>query len=243
MVFADAQNGEQKKDYGTLVTDRPDQTESSSLVPNRFLQVETGALFETLDDVDATTYNTTLLRYGLLGNLELRFGFDYTSIKVESRTIASRFSPVALGVKIGITEEKGLLPEIAFLGHVNLSFLASRDFEAQNTGVDFRFSFAHTLSDKSSLGYNLGMAWDGDTTEPVYVYTIAYGYSISDKIGTFIELYGDLPEESSAMHKWDGGFTYLIGENIQLDISGGMGISNDTQDLFLSAGISFRIPE
>ncbi len=247
-----AQEQLREKDYGTINTDRPDQTEASSLVPKSFLQIETGAFYESLEvnelKTKATTYNTTLLRYGLLENLELRLGFDFTDVKGEFRGIElsdklSGFSPLLLGVKIGISEENGALPEIAFIGHVNLPGFASNDFKTKSTGTDFRFSLAHTLSEKSSLGYNIGMAWDGDITTASYLYTFAYGYSISDKVGTYIELYGDIPENSSFKHLWDAGFTYLVNDNIQLDISGGTGITKNVQDLFLSAGISVRIPE
>ena len=243
IFFMNAQEEDKKKDYGTISTDRPDQTEASNVVPKKFLQIETGAFYEELNNIKATTYNTTLLRYGLLDNLELRLGFDNTKVKFNSNTIASGFSPLLLGVKIGITEEKGALPEIAFIGHVNMPFLASNDFDTKSTGTDFRFSLSHTLSERSSLGYNLGMAWDGDITTASYIYTIAYGYSISDKVGAYFELYGDIPEDSSFNHLWDAGFTYLVSDNIQLDVSGGTGITKNVQDLFLSAGISIRIPE
>lgn len=148
-----------------------------------------------------------------------------------------------LGVKLGITEEKGLLPEIAFIGHINVPFLASNDFKTKSTGTDFRFSLSHTLNEQSSLGYNLGMAWDGEITTAIYLYTIAYGYSFTDKIGAYLELYGDSYEDSNFEHLWNAGFTYLLNDNVQLDVSGGTGITKDIQDLFLSAGISFRIPE
>lgn len=238
-----AQTEIEKKNYGTITTDRPDQTESSSTVPKKVLQIETGAFYEELNKVKSITYNTTLLRYGLLNNLELRLGFNNTAVKLNANTLANGFSPLLLGVKIAVTEEKGALPEIAFIGHINLPFFASNDFETKSTGTDFRFSLSHTLTKKSSLGYNLGMAWDGDITTASYVYTIAYGYSFTDKLGTYIELYGDLPENSSFNHKWDVGLIYLISDNIQFDISGGTGITKNSQDLFLSAGISVRIPE
>ncbi len=235
-----------------IITDRPDQTESSALIPKGLLQVETGSIFEEIEKFGvkekSTTFNTTLLRYGLLDNLEFRVGFSFMEITREFNNIkfddiASGFSPLTLGVKIGVTQEKGILPEIAFLTHVNFPFLASKDFKTKSTGIDFRFSFAHTLSEKSSLGYNLGMAWDGDITTANYIYTFAYGYSISDRVGTFLEIYGDLPENSHFNHFWDAGLTYLIEDNIQLDISGGTGITQNVQDLFLSAGISFRLPK
>lgn len=240
------------KDYGTISTDRPDQTEASNLVPKNFLQVETGSFYESLE-IDgfknkATTFNTTLLRYGLLDNLELRVGFDFTEVKssFKGRDISDKlsgFTPLLLGVKIGITEEKGLLPEIAFIGHVNLPFLASTDFKTKSTSTDFRFSLSHTLSERSSIGYNLGMAWDGNITTAIYLYTLAYGYSFTDKFGGYAELYGDSYEDSNFDHLWNVGLTYLVDANIQLDISGGTGITKNSQDLFVSAGISFRIPE
>lgn len=247
-----AQSDNKMKNYGELITDRPDQTESSAVLPKGFLQVETGAFFETVKadgiETESKTFNTTLLRYGLLENLELRLGFDFME---QTRSIygkkladvSSGFSPLLFGAKVSITEENGILPEIGLLGHLSLPFSASKDYKPENTGVDFRFAFSHTLNDRSGISYNLGAAWGNDTHEASYVYTIAYDTGITDKLGVFIELYGDLPEKNKANHLWDMGFTYLIKDNIQFDISGGTGISRNIQDVMLSGGISFRLPK
>jgi len=253
MVFElTAQGKDNIKSYGVLITDRPDQTESPTAVPKGFLQVETGAFFEKVENnrfkEESKTYNTTLLRYGLLENLELRLGVDFmeqsrTISGTEFADVASGLSPLLLGVKIGITEEKGLLPEIGLLGHLSLPFSASKDYKPETTGVDFRFAFSHTLNDRSSISYNMGAAWGADSPEASYVYTLVYGSSITEKLGVYLELYGDIPEINKANHLWDMGFTYLLKNNIQLDISGGTGLSRNIQDLFLSAGISFRIPK
>ena len=52
-----------KKTFGALITDRPDQTESPTPMPKGFLQVETGAFYETFEDNSIKnenyTYNTT----------------------------------------------------------------------------------------------------------------------------------------------------------------------------------------
>jgi len=59
-----------------LVTDRPDATEASSTVGKGILQIETGGLYESYEDnavqSENYTFNTTLVRYGILENLELR---------------------------------------------------------------------------------------------------------------------------------------------------------------------------
>lgn len=233
-----------------LITDRPDQTESPNAIPKGFLQIETGSGFESFKDnnikTEDLTLNTTLIRYGLLENLELRLGWDFVegSTKINGNklnNITSGFSPLLIGIKMGITEEKGASPEIGLLLHTSHPFFAGEDYKIQSTGVDFRFAFSHTLNEKSSLAYNLGMAWDGEITSANYVYTLVYGYSFSDKIGTYIELYGDLPEGNKANHFWDAGITYLVSNNFQLDISGGTSITKG-QDIMIRAGLSFRIP-
>lgn len=245
--FAQTNN---QADLGPLVTDRPDATESPNAVPVGFIQVETGAFYESFKDngfeFEDFTYNTMLIRYGLIKNLELRLGWDYTDSKVELNgneiASASSLSPLLLGVKIGIAKENGAFPEIGFLGHLNLPFSVKDEFRPDNTGVDFRFSFSHTLNEKSSVAYNIGAAWENDSPEAAYLYTVAYGYSITDKVGAYVEVYGDFPENSKANHLWDAGLTYLVSNNVQLDATVGTSFT-DGQDILLSAGLSFRIPK
>lgn len=235
---------------GTIVTDRPDATEAPTLVPKGYLQVETGGLYESLDDnnvkLERTVYNTNLLRYGLLDNMELRIGWDLETQKTKVGSLAvteeiNGFSPLLLGVKVGIAEEKSGAPEIGLIGHLFLPFTASKDFKPQTTGADFRFAFSHTLSGKSNLSYNVGAQWGDDSPELAYIYTIAFGHSITEKFGFYVELYGDLPENTTANHFFDTGITYLLQHNIQLDATIGKGITDD-QDILLSAGVSFRVP-
>lgn len=241
---------QEKTNPETLVTDRPDQTESPTVVPKGYLQIETGGFYEDTEEKNlnqkTTTFNTTLLRYGLLKNLEIRVGWDFSEVRTETNgmkldNIASGFSPLLIGTKLSISEEKGILPEIGFLAHLYLPFIAGTDFKPETTGADFRFSFAHTLTEKSSLSYNLGASWGDDSSETSYIYTLSYGYSIIKNLGIYAELYGDLPENSKANHLWDAGITYLLSKSVQLDATVGSGISKG-QNLLLSAGVSVRLP-
>lgn len=232
-----------------MITDRPDVTESSSTVQKGSLQVETGAFYESFEDnnikFESAVFNTTLLRYGLLDNLELRLGWDFTEETTTTNGIkngiSNGMSPLLFGMKVAIAKEKNGWPEMALLGHAFLPFSASRDFKPQTTGANFIFALSHTLSGKSSLSYNLGGEWGDDNPEVGYTYSVAYGYGISRRLACYAELYGNLPENSSANHFWDAGLTYLIRPNIQLDATLGTSI-NKGQDIYLSSGISFRIP-
>ncbi len=234
-----------------LVTDRPDQTESSGVVPLRHLQIETGFLMSgdrTGElELNSFTYNTTLLRYGLLENFELRAGLEFRSENEkmldsgEVNTI-SGFSPLYVGFKTRITEEKGWIPEIAFLGGVSLPLTAHRQFRALHPAAIMRFAFSHTLSGRFSFGYNLGAEWEAETG-PGYRYTTARGIGLTEKLGLFLEVFGLFATEAENEHLADAGLTWLLLPNLQLDLSGGVGLNGAASDYFISAGFSYRIPD
>lgn len=240
--------GQDNAPTADLITDRPDATESPTVVPIGSLQVETGAFTTSFEENNVEErvlgYNTTLLRYGILDNLELRVGWDLqevqTDINNQEVDNLSGFSPLLFGAKVAIAQENGWKPEIALIGHLFLPFTASRDFKPEFTSADFRFAFNHTLSEKSGIAYNIGGQYGGDSPELAYIYTIAYGYAITDKLGVYAELYGDFPEDNGANHFWDAGLTYALAPLVQLDTTVGTSITSG-QDLLVSVGVSFRI--
>lgn len=70
----------QKKE---MVTDRPTQTESASVLLINGLQLETGFSYEHFDETRSnTTYNSSLFRYGLFEMVELRLGLKYLGTHV-----------------------------------------------------------------------------------------------------------------------------------------------------------------
>jgi len=231
-----------------IVTDRPDQTEASVLVPRGGLQVETGFVFEKdrEDNVEKSnfTYNTTLIKYGVNEFLELRLITEFlgerAQVAEDPVSKVQGFSPLALGVKIKLADEKAFWPQAAFIGHINLKS-GSKEFAPSYTAAAFRFTFAHTLSEKFALSYNLGAAWDGETPEAAFLYTLSLGYTITDRLGAFVEGYSFFPEDNKADNRIDTGITYKFSPVVQWDVSAGVGLSRNAPDSFLSTGISFRL--
>jgi hypothetical protein len=234
-----------------LITDRPDQTESSAVVPHKSLQIEIGFAIENdvtdLIEQKSFTYNTTLFRYGLLENFELRLGIEYLEeklslINVDTTNTFSGLSPIYTGFKIKIADEDGWKPAVAFLGGLVLPFTANKEFKPEYSAANMRFAFAHTLSDRFSIGYNLGAEWDGETAVPEYFYSAALGIGLTDKLGMFVEGFGLIPEKGNSEHLFDVGFTYLVHPNFQLDVSGGIGLNDNAADNFVSFGLTYRLP-
>ena len=139
--------------FTQIETDRPDFTESPNTVPKGALQVETGVIIENdkIDNLGGSvkyqnfTLNTTLLRYGLLEHLELRFNWannrnEETQNRLIQGGIDSNFSSVNSGFETSFVGFKTNLFKtdkisIGFLGHLYIPDLSSGDFKADNQKV------------------------------------------------------------------------------------------------------------
>lgn len=224
-----------------IQTDRPDQTETPALVPKGMFQVETGFSVQKNDaNSNTQTLPSTLWKYGVNDHFELRLITEFTNEKVFDEKV-SGFNPMLIGCKIKIADEKGIVPKTSFIGHIALPNAASKEFKSEFFAPEFRFVMQHTLSKKMSFSYNLGAEWDGFSPEPTFIYTVATGYSITEKIGSYIEFFGFAPQQQTANHNFDGGFTYLISPNVMVDASAGVGINENAPDYYWALGFSFRL--
>ena len=112
---------------------------------------------------------------------------------------------------------------------------------------DFRFSFSNTLNDKMAIGYNAGLAWEttmdaGGERDQLsnYEYTLVLGTAHSERLGSFIEFFGEAPASAngSPANSINGGGTYRIRNHVQLDLYAGLGLSDAADDWFVGSGVS-----
>jgi len=232
--------------HSDIVTDRPTQTYASSTVPAKTIQLETGFWYahsmSGLVESEYISYNSSVLRFGLLENFELRLGFGYESFKVKSDikpTDITGWTPLVLGTKIYIAKEKGWRPEIAFVGGLILPFLGNEDFRPESAVPNFSFAFSNKLGKRFILAYNLGLQWPTNTDGNLEgVYTIFLEYKIMERFSCFVENYGFI----DSVYAFDAGLIYLLSHNFQIDLYGGFGLNSDAPDQFFGAGFSWRIP-
>ena len=227
-----------------LVTDRPDQTESATVVPRGLLQVETGYLFTRKGDVDSHAAPGTLFRIGLGGRTELRLGHAGV-MGTEGRRGAGDGE---LGAKFNlIPQADGWRPELAVLGGLSLPTGDSR-FSSGGADPSLLVAFTHDLTPRLALGYNAGAAWESTPDAPGHdafmVYSLALGIGVTGRLGAFLEVFGDrqLTDEATAGVSADAGLTLLLTEIVQLDFSVGRGLRGPADDLFVGTGLSFRLP-
>lgn len=223
-----------------IQTDRPDQTECPFIVTEKYFQLESGFSFEqTKQDNNQIVAPAILAKYGVSKRFELRLFASYEIEKTNFEKNA-KISPVFCGFKVLLLNENRIIPTISFIGHLAIPELNSNIFQNKFTSPQFRFTMQHTLSKKQSLSYNIGTEWDSEYEKPTFVYTLTSGYTLTAKTGIYIEWYGFISEIDNSDYSCDGGFTYLINPNNQLDISTGFGLSEISPNLYFALGYSLK---
>lgn len=247
-----------------LVTDRPDATESAATVPRGLWQLETGALFSTESagrvEVEVIEAPGTLLRIGLTRSLELRLGWAGW-VETELDPAPRRFGgdgvdgagDAEVGAKLSLWDEAGRRPQAALLASVSVP-VGDEGISSERYDPSLLGAFSWTLTDRLSLGTNFGVRWEtepsptGDETFANLAASAALGIGLTPRLGAFVELFGSEPLESApgvpggAAVSADGGFTWLVRPNLQLDLFAGAGITDEADDSFVGAGLSVRWP-
>jgi hypothetical protein len=227
--------------------DRPGQTNPPTIVPLGFFQLETGFSRESGKAADVLTtnylYNTSLIRIGLLENCELRFLFEYAGVKIDSGVQSSTlkgFNPISVGTKLAVCPEKGIIPQTSLNASVALPYFGKQEFKPHYLAPSFFLFMQNTLSDRYVLGYNLGLQWDGNQPNATAVYTVCVTITVLENFSVFAECYGFSTEKSSSDYLTDVGCAYLLSNDLQLDVSGGIGLNASAPDSFIALGLSWR---
>ena len=232
-----------------LVTDRPDFTEASSTVGRGVAQLEFGYTY-SFDNNGVQTighsYPEPLLRVGIIADwLEMRVGWTYGSETIGGVTTTGS-DDLYLGLKIGLTPQQGVLPEMALIPQMTVP-IGDIPFTADQVLPGLNWIYSWELSDCISTAGStqFNRAIDDGTgtayTEWAQSWTVAY--SLLDDLGAYTEVFGFFPTHATTMkpeYYFNGGFTYLLSNDVQWDIRGGLGLNDNSDDYFVGTGLSIR---
>lgn len=232
----------QVEEWSPIATDRPRITQTAILVPRGHFQMEHGFQIEDADGDYIYTTPSSLWKYGLTDNLELRVTTEYSFIDRLEGPDLRGFQPFSVGLKAKLSEQKGFLPKMSFIGHLVLPGLTDETLRTQYIAPQVRLAFLHSVSQLYSLSYNAGLEWNGSSPEPSFVYSLSNNFNILKRLGLFVEVYGDSQQRSDdkVRLRADAGLTYILGNNFQLDVSGGLGLTENAPERFISCGFSYR---
>jgi Putative MetA-pathway of phenol degradation len=239
-----------EKTLDDLETDRPDITESSSVVGAGLWQLETGVLFQS-DRVDPVTAHdmslpNALLRIGVSNRLELRIGgegFLSESLSTPGTGMATGGSDLELGFKLKLADQDHAGLDIAIIPIVSLP-IGSNAFSTGGYDPTIKLTLARDFPRGFSLGGNViaaSVTEDGARFTQTSV-SASLGHDLGARWAGFWELYGASALSRDGGRAWlfDTGVTRTFGRNVQIDISVGRGLTSDAPDWFIGTGFAIR---
>jgi hypothetical protein len=248
----------QEEEIPGIGTDRPVQSETPSVIPKGYIQAEEGLYYEQGTDFTCENRksidllaNNLLLKYGLIKNLELRLTVDYFHFEYQDRTteIEQKSSIGGLnapnvGLKYAfLKQDKGWKPNLTLSAHSQVDLWGREEFKLKRANVNFRLTAGKNVTENwyvlAGFGTNFidGL---GDATGQFYV--CQTGYTFFSKLTLVAEYYGLRDYALNLnLNAVNGALVYLINQNHQLDLSGGMGLDDNFYGYYVSLGYSFRI--
>jgi Putative MetA-pathway of phenol degradation len=237
-----------------LVTDRPDAAESSQTVGKLRVQIETGVDLESTSSSDAKRRSLripTKLRLGLIDALEIHlesdtFAYDTLELGATSRSETGA-TDLDLGMKWHIADGGGWAPSLGLLVAVSLP-LGAEAFTDDIYALSPTLAAEWELFADVGLGTNLGVTTpltgrDGHDDSLRFAAAIGRSWDpLSERLGSFIEVFGETPlrGEGDPEVYIDGGFTYLLTPELQLDLNARIGLTKAAADVGGGLGLAAR---
>ncbi|MGE3166830.1 MAG: transporter [Planctomycetota bacterium] len=235
---------------GALSTDRPGFADSTSVTPRGHTQLELGYTFTQDRERAARTRDQSIaqssLRAGLLDNLELRFlwnGFSVTETKEAGATEHDDGAgDMTVGLRSELIENDGLVPDLTGLINLALPVGASTK-SAGDVAPDLRLAYGWALTHSLRV-YGVGIAAAAVDDDGRYFQgsgSAGLSWGVTEEFSTFVEYFGIFPAgRGSPLHSVDGGFAFLLGDDVQVDVSAGFGLNADAPDVFVGVGLCWR---
>ncbi|HZL88507.1 MAG TPA: transporter [Pirellulaceae bacterium] len=232
-----------------IVTDRPDFTEASVTVGRGVLQIETGYTYTFDNDGTQTighSYPEALFRYGMFAEwFEWRLAWNYAHEIVDGVESAGG-EDLYLGFKLALTPQEGILPEMALVPQMTVPTGGSV-FRADEVLPGVNWLYGWDINDWLATGGSTQFnRTPDDVTAQAYTQwaqSWTVNYSLTERVGAYTEWFAFFPHSADTArveHYFDGGFTYLLSDDVQWDIRGGVGLNAAADDYFVGSGLSLR---
>lgn len=232
-----------QEELPVLPADRPGYTWGAEVLPLHKVSWENGIGFESSSDGSHTmTLNSTIIRYGIFDNMELRIGTDFLMFNdgLSTRNTLG-IAPLTFGTKIKVFESSNWLPSIGLLAEFQTPHIGSKALLPSHLAPSMYVLFEHSINDWMWLCYNAGVVWDGETATPQTFLSLATGFNITDDIGTFVDCYNYLHPEDGNQYMSEIGLTWMVLPRLQVDIECGLDLQNLGKYFSIGGGIAWMI--
>ena len=219
-----------------IVTDRPDVTNSSLVVPFGSFQSENGVNFSTRDGGQIIDGTNTRWRLGIAPCLELLVDLPTYSTTVRGLG-SSGFSDVSPAIKWQVSPIPGKV-DASFVFGVGLP-TGTVDIAGRGAQPYLQMPWSWELDDGWGVSAEFFRPSDPvfrRTTEATFVLE----KNVTERMGLFVEYVGDYPERASPSQLFNSGGLYRLSPTQQIDFHIAFGLNHNAPDFIVGVGYSFR---
>jgi hypothetical protein len=235
-----------RSDVPEIVTDRPDFTESSEVIPAGWLQFESGISFEGESSVRGLSAPAALLRIGLGKRTELRLGAEGLLSESVGDFRHSGRSDMEIGAKVKVLDQAKAGVDFALLPIVSLP-TGTSGFTTGGVDPTLKITWGRDLPAGFGLTGNVNfssVSEDGSRFHQESM-SVSVGHDLAFGFGGYAEVYGfsKMSLVDGAGVTFNGGVSRLLGRHVQIDVEAGRGLTAAAPDWFVGFGVAVIAPQ
>lgn len=230
--------------HDTIRTGRPGQSIGPYTVGSHVLQIQSGMEYDKTSNEGTarTLINNNVIRFGLANKWETSAVFDLRTDQYRDTGVPnfslSGLSNVQVGLRYNIIDHpNGWIPSLGVQVRTRVP-MHSSDYKIDRFAPVMALATGHSLDNGWGFNTNWIAAYDGNSTQPDYNYTLNLSFPITNRWSGYVENYGQMGSDFDTY--FDGGIAYLVNQNLQVDFYGGLSENDGAYSHFMSAGISWR---
>ena len=232
-----------QEELPTISADLSGNTWGTDVMPLHKLSWDNGFGFESETDGSHTaTLNTTIVRYGIFEDVELRVGTSFLMWN-EGQAPEPSFGldPLTIGAKLKVYDGTEILPSVGFLAEFQSPHLGSKELLPSHLAPSLYLLFENEINDWFDICYNVGAAWDGESATPTTFLSLCLNFGITETFGTYVESFNYLHPEDDNQYMIGLGLTWLASRRVQLFLSTDLDFQNLSKHYAINSGIAWLI--
>lgn len=234
-----------------MSTDRPDTTESAYSVPAGMFQVEMSFFDYSRDGDRGSRIEDWILgqmnfKVGVGENADLQFLFDtYTQSRTNESGLGEKlsgFGDMTIRFKQNIWGNDSGTTAFALMPYVTIPTQTELSGDAWAGGLIMPLGIS--LSDRVSLGLmaEVDVVPDADTDgyDLEWLHSATLGFSLTQKLGMYLEVVGIAGQDTKFQALFDAGLTFAVTDTLIFDVGMRLGMNRAAADIGVFTGVSAR---
>ena len=246
-IFTSSVVAGQVDNQNSLFIDHPDFMKSVEVVPQGAIQFESGYTFSRHLNIKTHTVGELLIRAGIMKRMELQIGLNSFLINRNSTGSITGIEDGSIGLKFNLFD--GV--KDAGIGTPGAGLIISTSVPSGGSCCSENYmqpkvllALAKDVAEHLSLGSNLAYTYasDNECRHNQFHAAFTAATSLTERYVCFIEYYQLFPANEDIHNAGyiNGGLTYLVNNNFQLDTRFGSGITKNGPDLYVGLEFIFR---